>query len=167
LKERWKTLLLWAFALVWYWVVWRAGNWFVFKASLGYGIRIEHPMLAAIGVILVFAALYGILLPDKICQNESVAEVHGFKPWFVSRFTDGNVTAEIHPKGGVCSIAEIEGWGQRSFTALYFSAITFTTIGYGDWHPEGWARLFAASEGLIGLILIAAFTVILVRKIIR
>lgn len=53
------------------------------------------------------------------------------------------------------------------FNPLYFSAITFTTIGYGDYAPLGWLRLFAGLEGLLGLILIAVFTVSFARKLIR
>jgi hypothetical protein len=37
-------------------------------------------------------------------------------------------------------------------TAVYFSATTITTLCYGDVDPIGWARAFAALEGLVGLI---------------
>jgi len=33
---------------------------------------------------------------------------------------------------------------------MYFSVITFTTVGYGDFRPSDLARLFAALEALIG-----------------
>jgi hypothetical protein len=35
-------------------------------------------------------------------------------------------------------------------TALYFSVVTWTTLGYGDFHPAGVFKLFAAAEALIG-----------------
>jgi Ion channel len=56
---------------------------------------------------------------------------------------------------------------ERLLTGIYFSSITFSTIGYGDWHPLGFARALAASEGLLGVVLVAAFTVVLTRRIIR
>src|SRR5262245_3776272 len=39
-------------------------------------------------------------------------------------------------------------------TAFYFSAVTFATIGYGDIPTEESWRIFAALEGLVGVILV-------------
>lgn len=51
---------------------------------------------------------------------------------------------------------------------LYFSAITFSTIGYGDYHPVGfWTMLLAAIEGIIGVLLMSTFLVTLTRKVLR
>jgi hypothetical protein len=38
---------------------------------------------------------------------------------------------------------------------IYFSAVTFTTLGFGDVLPVGPIRFMAAAESLIGLVLIA------------
>ena len=56
----------------------------------------------------------------------------------------------------------------HSFTdALYFSVVTFTTLGYGDMQPlPGW-RWLAATEAALGACLIAAFVVVLSRKFVR
>lgn len=51
--------------------------------------------------------------------------------------------------------------------SLYFSAVTFFTIGYGDFYPMGSLKFFAAFEGFIGLFMMAYFTVAFVRKILR
>ncbi|MEA3475913.1 MAG: potassium channel family protein, partial [Candidatus Cloacimonadota bacterium] len=53
------------------------------------------------------------------------------------------------------------------FKAAYFSAITFLTIGYGDYVPNGIIRLFSGIEGFLGLFLMAYFTVAFVRKVLR
>lgn len=47
-------------------------------------------------------------------------------------------------------------------TSLYFSATTFTTLGYGDVTLDPGRRLIAGTQGLIGLILIGWSTAILV-----
>jgi hypothetical protein len=45
--------------------------------------------------------------------------------------------------------------------------ITFATVGYGDYHPIGALRFLAAFEGFLGAALMALFTVIVARNIIR
>ena len=51
--------------------------------------------------------------------------------------------------------------------AFYHSAITFLTIGYGDYYPTGAMRWLSGVEGFIGLFLMSYFTVAFVRKILR
>lgn len=51
--------------------------------------------------------------------------------------------------------------------AFYHSAITFLTIGYGDFYPSGIDRWISGIEGFIGLFLMSYFTVAFVRKILR
>ena len=50
--------------------------------------------------------------------------------------------------------------------ALYFSVVTFTSLGYGDISPLGISRFFAASEALIGVFMISLFVVVFTRKMI-
>lgn len=53
---------------------------------------------------------------------------------------------------------------ERSF---YHSAITFFTIGYGDFYPSGHVRWLSSAEGWAGVFLMSYFTVAFVRKILR
>ena len=51
--------------------------------------------------------------------------------------------------------------GLHLFDYIYFSATSFTTLGFGDLAPVGPIRFLAATEGLVGLVLItwsASFT---------
>ena len=51
------------------------------------------------------------------------------------------------------------------FTSLYFSAITFATLGYGDIQPVGpWARAIAGLESLVGSMLMALLVFVLTRR---
>jgi len=50
---------------------------------------------------------------------------------------------------------------------FYHSAVTFLTIGYGDYYPHGLIRWLSGIEGFIGLFLMSYFTVAFVRKILR
>ena len=51
--------------------------------------------------------------------------------------------------------------------SLYHSAITFFTIGYGDFYPTSFNRLISACEGWTGVFMMSYFTVAFVRKILR
>jgi uncharacterized protein YjbI with pentapeptide repeats len=50
---------------------------------------------------------------------------------------------------------------------LYFSIVTFTTLGYGDIHPLGWSHIIAAAEALIGAFFMALFVLVFGRKMMR
>ncbi|MDD5754509.1 MAG: pentapeptide repeat-containing protein [Methylococcales bacterium] len=52
----------------------------------------------------------------------------------------------------------------RFMECLYFSVITFTTTGYGDFSPAGFSRLIAVIEAFIGAFSISLFVVVFVRK---
>lgn len=52
-------------------------------------------------------------------------------------------------------------------TCLYFSVVTFTTLGYGDLIPFGLSRLLAAIEAFIGSFTLALFVVVFVKKMTR
>lgn len=52
-------------------------------------------------------------------------------------------------------------------SSLYFSVVTFSTLGYGDIHPVGWLRYIAMFEALFGLILMALFTIACARRVLR
>lgn len=54
--------------------------------------------------------------------------------------------------------------GRVLLESLYFSVITFTTLGYGDIQPIGpWARFLAGAEALVGALLAALFVFVLAR----
>ena len=53
------------------------------------------------------------------------------------------------------------------WNCFYYSAITFFTVGYGDYFAEGYLKPFAALEGFSGVFLMSYFTVAFVRKILR
>jgi len=53
------------------------------------------------------------------------------------------------------------------WSSLYYSVVTFTTLGYGDFTPVGISRAIAAAEAFIGSFTIALFVVVFVKKMTR
>ena len=67
----------------------------------------------------------------------------------------------IQNTGGACTQWDI-------LKSLYFSTVTFVTLGYGDFAPiNNCARIVTSIEGLLGVVFVALFVVALGRKIIR
>ncbi len=65
--------------------------------------------------------------------------------------------------GGVTAI---DGTPSTSFwDAVYFSGITFATVGYGDFVPAPHMRLMALTEGALGLFTMSFFVVVLANRL--
>lgn len=83
------------------------------------------------------------------------------------------LSALLYPAtGGLTTGTEIVTYGTHGFGAaldgLYFSIVTFATLGLGDVHPvSDIARFVAASEGLAGAFLTAIFVFSLGRRVTR
>lgn len=59
-------------------------------------------------------------------------------------------------------------YNPKFYESLYFSIVTFTTLGFGDLVPKpGFFQLFASIEALIGAIFMALFIFVFVRRMIR
>ena len=107
------------------------------KLLFGYGERIRGVLIAAAVVIAGFALLYCV---KGVVVNE------------VTVATTATAPARM-----------AYDWG----SSLYFSIVTFTTLGYGDLRPPEDLRLWAATEAIMGAFLMALFVVTMARKFIR
>jgi hypothetical protein len=62
----------------------------------------------------------------------------------------------------------ITSYNPNFLETLYFSIVTFTTLGFGDLAPKpGFFQLFASFEALLGAIFMAMFIFVFARKMIR
>lgn len=66
------------------------------------------------------------------------------------------------------TLAEVGQGAEALFTAIYFSAVTFTSLGYGDLQPApGGGRLTAIAEAGIGVFMMALVVTVVVRRWMR
>ncbi len=123
----------------------------------------------ALGTILIALTV--------IIHTFGLIGVTHFTSWLVDRFRmhgrRSRVLAMITVVFGLFAIMTVEVWiwavafklvgAFDSFAAsLYFSTVTFSTLGYGDVVPVDEWRLFAALEGINGFLLIGWSTAYLV-----
>lgn len=99
--------------------------------------------------------------PTRVLVNVLVAIIFYAVLYFVS-------SNYFSAYAGVATTLPPELNQANSFwNCLYYSAITFFTIGYGDYFASGYLKLFAVCEGFSGVFLMSYFTVAFVRKILR
>jgi len=53
------------------------------------------------------------------------------------------------------------------FESFYFSVVTFTTLGYGDFAPIGWTKYVVICEAFFGMFVMPLFFISLSRKYLR
>lgn len=131
---------------------WNAGYYpFALKAEasrwfMGYGLSPRRVLGTSLSLILVCALLYPL--------TGGIQEIDAGRAitYTIDEPTDA-------PRWWVAGVL---------FKSLYFSIITFATVGYGDLQPVGsWARALASVESLLGGLLMALLVVVLARRVTR
>jgi len=90
----------------------------------------------------------------------------GEKPWFI--FIWCGITIFIF-SGLYCFIGDVVTatnvpMRKPYLERLYFSGITFTTLGFGGYSPMGWAKVLAFIESFLGIFSIALFVYSFARR---
>jgi len=117
----------------------------------GYGEKPWNVIKTAVAIILIFALSFSFIG----LGNPEIIELKG---------------TAIHQNSGKVIDLTSKGFLKnnliRNFPdSLYFSLITFTTLGYGDFRPlEGIGRILAGSEAFIGAIMMALFVYTFARR---
>jgi hypothetical protein len=68
---------------------------------------------------------------------------------------------------GAITADSSSGHAPNFWECLYFSVVTFTTLGYGDYRPLAQFQLLAVTEAFIGAFTIALFVLVFGRKVMR
>ena len=112
----------------------------------GYGEKPGRIIYSALAIIIVAAILYyGVGIEAYVIEGSSL-QVE--KVSYSSQFTVHENLENLV----ICS---------------YFSVVTFTTLGYGDFHPVGVSRTIAMVEAFMGVFMLALFVLTMGRKMMR
>jgi len=129
-------------------------NWIIsafWNMIYGYGERPGSVVKTSVVIIILFALSFSLIGIGK----PEIIELKG--------------TGIYQNSGNIVDLA-IKGFSEnseiRNFPdSLYFSLITFTTLGYGDFRPlEGLGRFLAGSEAFIGALMMALFVYTFARR---
>lgn len=112
--------------------------------------QLRLPLLMRVSLVLYWAAAgFGYRPLRVIGSAVAVVTAYGLLYWA----TDGVV-----PAGGSTRPAGF-------WECVYFSGVTFATVGYGDFIPAPHMRLAALTEGSLGVFAIGFFVVVLANRL--
>lgn len=104
----------------------------------GYGEKPQRVILFSLGLIVLFSFVF---------MGFGIVDDHQIIAYSASESISSNFLAWLD--------------------SLYYSVVTFTTLGYGDVTPYGFSRFFAALEAFTGSFTMALFVVVFVKKMAR
>ena len=130
----------------------------VLRGMLGYGVRVRNVLGSSAAWMVVFALIYWT--STSSASYVGWIEVDDRNYVQVLRQEPRPPDRRAWDHWSRCKLAEFRD-------SMYYSVITFTTVGYGDFRPQGRLRGVAACEALLGAIMIALVTVIFARKYLR
>ena len=147
----------------------------VLHAMLGHGVRIARILISMAVLIVLFATVYGLMS----AYSSEYGVVVRPDPEFSN--AANFITGERYCEAGTPSSSSDPNppipplphaphpWplGSKIQCSLYFSCVTFTTLGYGDYRPIGRLQVVAAVEAVLGALMIALIVVVFARRFLR
>jgi len=133
----------------WWWMRWLRAS--VARGTLLYGESPWRIITTAILIILFAALAYPLggfrraPGPDRLTPDP----IYGFSA------------------GPIWTVDGVIGYLSVLPDSLYFSTLTFTTLGFGDFQPYGWGRMLATVETAAGAVIIALLVFVLGRRATR
>ncbi|WP_461866043.1 potassium channel family protein [Thermococcus sp.] len=119
----------------------------------------------AIEIVLAdWISLYGTSWGRIILNSFWVITVNAILYQALSRFSH---TMILRVPIGTIYTNSTSGGISGLLNALYYSLVTFTTLGYGDMYPTGWLKALSAIEALTGAVFMALIVAVMARKWMR
>lgn len=114
----------------------------VFWAICGYGERPTYALITSFEIVIIFALIYifsGLSINGRIIN-------YGL-----------DIFSYLYKRAIYVDLIK----------CMYFSLVTFTSVGYGDIFPIGYSVIFSCFEMILGVTMVGIWTATLARKIIR
>jgi hypothetical protein len=114
------------------------------------------PMLVYVNGLLLLVMVYTLVVAIPLELNWSRSMYGGLlrRFFFMVAFTIGTYAIHYHHGGLVAGLETVTSWSD----CVYFSATTWSTLGYGDIAPTGILKLATSLEAFTGLLTIAVLT---------
>jgi hypothetical protein len=119
----------------------------------GYGLRPLRTLYFSTLIILLFSVIYGGPPCISLSKSENNKTVVKFCWKYPGIYRLSNLTGEQIMISGL--------------DTLYFSIMTFTTVGSGEWYPKDNYRKWVTLEGLLGWVMLGIFMATLSNVMIR
>ena len=127
-------------------------------------------VLSALTVAIHYEAMHGVTMwVPRLCQNFRCRVVIAVFCLLVAHVVEIWLFAGGHYAAiNWFALGELKGEFSGAIREyVYYSAITYTSVGYGDITPAGEVRIIAGLEGLTGLLMVAwsaAFTAFFLQR---
>lgn len=125
-------------------------------------------VLVAISVIYFAVVIVGVLF--LVATRHGVAPIRLARDGVISMFLNLMAFSVLYRNYGISLTDTCIGpETTEAISSIYFSMVTFSTLGYGDFRPCDVTRLWAASQAIVGnlhlaILVAAAFLVASPRK---
>jgi hypothetical protein len=142
------------------------------ELTMGYGEQPRRVVGMAGGVIGLWTLLYPLgnwVVPNpgsvEAAQRSLNSDVSG------DTAVDAAVGAAVRypsfPNNLAAIPSYLDGLASTLADSIYFSTVTFTTLGFGDFSPVGFGRVLATVESALGVTLFAVLVFVLGRRATR
>ncbi|MBO8174515.1 MAG: pentapeptide repeat-containing protein [Thermococcus sp.] len=131
-------------------------EWLILDLPSNYLTNPRRILCTSVAIILIFAILYWI---------------GGYYSEYCFKIGERSFRSYMLSNGNICvGTIQKPSTGQPIkdlLNSLYYSIVTFTTLGYGDINPTGLMKAISSVEALLGALLIATLVSVGVQKITR
>lgn len=115
---------------------------YIFWMLCGYGEKPTYALVTSLEIILIFTIIY------MFAGLNINGDIINYRLFIIKDLADKNLILDF-------------------MKSLYFSIVTFTTVGYGDITPIGYSVILSGIEMFLGVTMVGVWTATLARKISR